>query len=76
MHEAEQSVAEEKQDSGKAAQGVSAKVEPCPFCGGEPIVLAWYPGTRVGCRNGGCKVRPYVIEPTKRKALQAWNGRR
>lgn len=57
------------------------KLLPCPFCGGEAIILsesdyeahAWY---RVECNECDCKTGSYVNECGKEEAIENWNTRK
>ena len=52
-----------------------AELKPCPFCGGEPILIKNGVGNyQVACDN--CEVRQYAYaHKSKEDASEAWNRR-
>lgn len=57
-----------------------SKLKPCPFCGGEAIVLQNDDGFYyVGCKNAECRgyvFYSYVYYFTKERTIEAWNTRK
>ena len=52
----------------------------CPWCWVPPDVEPWHGGGpmqhMVSCSNDYCHVTPSVTGPTKRQAIDRWNGYR
>lgn len=61
-------------------QSKSTNLKPCPFCGGEAIVLQNDDGYHyIGCKSAECRgyvFYNYVYYFTKERASEAWNTRK
>lgn len=59
------------------------KLKPCPFCGGEAVLItesvkeynSYVPGANVKCRACGCNTGAYIDFTAPRSAINAWNRR-
>ena len=50
-----------------------AELKPCPFCGGEAKLRAFYKDYCVYCTR--CNASTMKYSPTETKAIEAWNRR-
>ncbi|WBT40125.1 Lar family restriction alleviation protein [Hyphomicrobium sp. DMF-1] len=56
----------------------SKRLLPCPFCGGNPSIIAdpnHSTAVDIMCPNGGCPVEPSVWDVNEVNAIRRWNTR-
>lgn len=54
----------------------SEELKPCPFCGGEALILSDWRGESIGCDEENCEINPRTeSQDSLSDAMRAWNRR-